>query len=98
MFREGFVLSSRHQSYALLQRRIGLLTLLSVVLLSGLLYRAVRPVVAGEGPTVVMEVRLTEFAIEMPKTMPPGPVTFSVTNAGTLEHNFEIEGEGFEKK
>jgi uncharacterized cupredoxin-like copper-binding protein len=98
MFREGFVIDSRHQSYAFLQQGIGPLALLSAVLLSGLLYRAAGPVVAGEGPTVVVEVRLTEFTIEMPKTMPPGPVTFSVTNAGTMEHNFEIEGEGIEKK
>jgi len=53
---------------------------------------------AGEGPIPVVEVKLTEFLIEMPTTVPPGPVTFSVTNAGTMEHNFEVEGQGIEKR
>jgi len=69
-----------------------------LVLPSALLYADIRWVMAGDGPIPVVEVKLTEFIIEMPTTVPPGPVAFSVTNAGTMEHNFEVEGQGFEKK
>jgi len=40
-----------------------------------------------------VEVSLTEFAIDMPTTLPAGPTTFVVTNDGTMDHNFEIESE-----
>ena len=46
----------------------------------------------------LVEVTETEFAIEMPDTLPAGPVTFRVTNAGTIEHNFEVEGQGIEEE
>jgi len=45
-----------------------------------------------------VEVKLTEFAIKMPSTVPPGLVAFNVTNAGTIEHNFVVVGEGIEKQ
>ncbi len=41
----------------------------------------------------VVAVRLSEFQIEMPTTLPAGLTTFSVTNAGQMEHNFEIKSE-----
>jgi hypothetical protein len=53
---------------------------------------------AGDAPLPIIEVKLTEFAIELPKTVPIGKMVFSVTNAGTMEHNFEVEGKGLEKK
>jgi len=56
-----------------------------------------QPAIAGERVLAVVDVKLTEFTIEMPRTVTPGQVTFSVTNAGTREHNFEVEGEGVEK-
>lgn len=31
------------------------------------------------------------------KTLPVGPTVFEVTNNGTFEHNFEIEGQGIEQ-
>jgi hypothetical protein len=40
-----------------------------------------------------VEVSLTEFAIDMPTTLPAGPTTFVVTNNGTTDHNFEVESE-----
>ncbi|HUP66450.1 MAG TPA: copper-binding protein [Thermoanaerobaculia bacterium] len=43
-------------------------------------------------------VRLTDYAIEMPTTLPPGPTTFQIANAGSEDHNFEIEGNGIEKE
>jgi hypothetical protein len=98
MFLESFAINSRYRSHGLQQQAVGRFTLLSIVLLGSLLYGAVGPIVAGESPAVIVEVKLTEFSVEMPKTVPPGPMIFSVTNAGTMEHNFEIEGEGIEKK
>ena len=56
---------------------------------------------AGTTPAAgaqTVEVTLTEFAIEMPSTIPAGPVAFVVTNNGTVEHNFEVEGEGIEEE
>jgi uncharacterized cupredoxin-like copper-binding protein len=50
--------------------------------------------VAGEA----VEVSLVEFAIEMPTEIPAGPTTFQITNNGTIEHNFEIEGQGIEEE
>jgi plastocyanin len=84
--------------YALPRRSVGRLGLLLVVLVSGFLCSLIKPVIAGEHLIAVVEVKLSEFTLEMPSTVTPGQVTFSVTNAGTTEHNFELEGEGIEKK
>jgi uncharacterized cupredoxin-like copper-binding protein len=43
-------------------------------------------------------VSLSEFAIDMPDSLPAGPTTFEVTNDGTIEHSFEIEGQGIEEE
>jgi uncharacterized cupredoxin-like copper-binding protein len=53
---------------------------------------------AGSGEANTVQVSLTEFAIDMPDTLPAGPTTFEVTNDGTVEHNFEVEGEGIEEE
>jgi uncharacterized cupredoxin-like copper-binding protein len=98
MVRECFVINSRYQAYGWPQRAIACLALLLVGLVSGLFDALMGPVVAGEAAIPIVEVRLTEFSIEMPTTVPPGPVSFSVTNAGTMEHNFEIKSQGIEKK
>ena len=98
MFRECFVINSRCQAYVWPQRAIACLALLMVGLVSGLFDAPIRPLVAGEAAIPIVEVRLTEFSIEMLTTVPPGPVSFSVTNAGTMEHNFEIKSQGIEKK
>ena len=45
-----------------------------------------------------IEVKLSEYKIEMPETVPAGSTTFKVTNAGKEMHNFEIEGNGIEKR
>ncbi|MES1211657.1 MAG: cupredoxin domain-containing protein, partial [Acidobacteriota bacterium] len=41
-----------------------------------------------------VEVRLSEYAIEMPHTLPAGPTTFLVRNEGKNTHSFKIEGPG----
>ena len=52
---------------------------------------------ARPAPTVV-QVRLSEWKVELnPTTVPPGPVAFHVTNAGTIGHAFEVEGHGVER-
>src|SRR5262249_6615284 len=46
-----------------------------------------------------VQVRLTEWKVKLePAAIGPGPVTFQVTNAGSIPHAFEIEGRGLEKR
>lgn len=44
-----------------------------------------------------VQVTLSDYRIEMPDALSPGQFTFNVTNGGTHEHSFEVEGEGIEK-
>jgi len=44
-----------------------------------------------------VDVRLSEYRIEMPALIGAGATTFSVTNTGNKTHGFEIEGNGIEK-
>jgi uncharacterized surface protein with fasciclin (FAS1) repeats len=50
-----------------------------------------------EGEANVVQVSLVDGAIEMPTSLPAGPTTFEVTNNGTMEHSFEIEGGDIEE-
>jgi len=53
---------------------------------------------AARAQTAV-NVRLSEWRVEAERTtLPPGSVTFNVTNAGTIPHGFEIEGRGVERE
>jgi uncharacterized cupredoxin-like copper-binding protein len=45
-----------------------------------------------------VDVRLIEHEIEMPKQLPAGKTAFVVKNAGKAKHNFEIQGQGLDKK
>jgi uncharacterized cupredoxin-like copper-binding protein len=45
-----------------------------------------------------VEVRLIDHKIEMPRQLAAGKTAFIVTNGGSAKHNFEIEGQGMEKK
>jgi len=56
---------------------------------------------AGAAPTgteQMVEVRLTEYKIEMPLQLRAGRTLFKVTNVGGMFHRFEIEGGGIEKE
>ena len=54
---------------------------------------------SGGSAPVVVQVKLTEFAISMaPATVPPGDVTFQVYNNGSMEHNFVSTQLGIETK
>ena len=45
----------------------------------------------------VIDVGLSEYTIDMPANLPAGPVTFLITNDGTLAHSFAIEGPGIDE-
>ncbi len=51
---------------------------------------------AATMPTV--QVQLTEYRIEMPDTLSPGMHQFAIANAGTMKHNFAIQGPGVDQK
>jgi plastocyanin len=53
---------------------------------------------AAEASGGEVAVSLTEFAIDMPTELPAVPTTFAITNNGTVEHNFEVEGQGIEEE
>ena len=57
---------------------------------------AATPAAASE-PQLV-DVSLTEFAIDMPTTVPAGNVRFNVANNGAVPHSFVLEGEGISKR
>jgi len=42
-----------------------------------------------------VDVHLSEYAIQMPRSLPAGPATFAVHNDGKKIHSFRIEGPGF---
>ena len=54
------------------------------------------PAASATGETVA--VSLKEFTIAMPTELPAGPTTFEITNDGSVEHSFEIEGQGIEEE
>ena len=49
------------------------------------------------GEMAPVNVSLVEHQIDMPASIPAGTVTFNITNNGTEEHSFEIEGNGIEE-
>ena len=63
---------------------------LAVILL---LLFALAPLALAQDNTV--EVTLVRFQIEMPTSLPAGPTTFTITNNGTHEHSFEVEGKRY---
>lgn len=72
----------------------------TIHLLVPLLLFALTPAVRSEEPQKApapVEVRLTEYAIEMPHTLPAGPTTFRIRNEGNKTHSFKIEGPGIDQ-
>ncbi len=51
----------------------------------------------GEKAAAPVEVRLSEYAIEMPQTLVAGPTTFLVRNEGKKIHSFKIQGPGVDE-
>lgn len=62
----------------------------------------VSAVFAADGPRLPagrIDVRLTEWKVELSsEAVSAGTVTFSITNAGTIPHAFEVEGAGLEQE
>lgn len=75
----------------------GFLSLLGVALAPPSLASATGPAGSKPMPSTV-KVALSEWKVQLtPARVPPGPVIFEVTNAGTIPHAFEVEGRGLEK-
>ncbi len=47
---------------------------------------------------VIVNVSEDEYHVHMPTSFPAGVITFHVTNNGSHNHNFKIEGMGIEKE
>jgi uncharacterized cupredoxin-like copper-binding protein len=71
------------------------LGLLALVLLPPTAARAADE--KAPAPAGAVEVHLTEYAIQMPATLPAGPTTFVLHNDGIKKHAFRIEGPGIEQ-
>jgi uncharacterized cupredoxin-like copper-binding protein len=50
------------------------------------------PEAAADAAPEVVDVALTEFAIDMPTELAAGRVRFSIANSGGAPHNFVVEG------
>src|SRR3989442_6845934 len=69
---------------------------LTAALFVGVLGAAPRP--HPDAPAQV-SVRLSEWKVELSQqTIAAGAVRFAVTNAGSIPHGFEVEGQGLEKE
>jgi hypothetical protein len=55
------------------------------------------PAAADAGPELV-DVSLTNFAIDMPEELTAGSYRFAIANNGAAPHNLVIEGEGISKR
>ena len=53
---------------------------------------------ASAGEAEVVQVTLVDGSIDMPDRLSAGPIAFEVTNNGSMEHNFEVEGQGIEEE
>jgi hypothetical protein len=73
------------------------LGLLSLVLLPATASLAADEKSPAPAPAGSVEVHLTEYAIQMPATLPAGPTTFVLHNDGLKKHAFRIEGPGIEQ-
>ena len=53
----------------------------------------------GHRPPAAVSAKLSEWMVQLSETaIPAGTVTFTITNAGSIPHGFEIEGRGIEKE
>ena len=66
------------------------------LLLAGALVAAMP---ARRGNPAPVSAKLSEWTIQLSEaTVPAGPVTFTVTNGGSIPHAFEVEGHGTEQE
>src|SRR2546426_1932097 len=75
---------------------VGGRTVVSVALLGALVGAAPRP--HPDAPSHV-SAKLSEWKVELSQaSVGAGTVTFTITNAGSIPHGFEVEGQGIEKE
>jgi uncharacterized cupredoxin-like copper-binding protein len=68
-------------------------------LLLGALTFAGTPTHRTPGTPAAVSAKLSEWKVELSQgTIPAGSVTFTVTNAGSIPHAFEVEGQGIEQE
>ena len=78
------------RTYRIIARSLGLLLTASAL---GAFHRP------GASDPVAVTAKLSEWKVELsPETVNEGPVTFTVTNAGSIPHAFEVEGHGIEQQ
>ena len=70
---------------------------------AGLLFAALTlitlPVLRTRGDPAAVNAKLSEWKVELSQaSITAGAVTFTVTNAGTVPHAFEVEGQGIEQE
>lgn len=97
--------------HRMLKKTVGAVALAGLLILAGgttsqvwaqtATEKATAPSTANAEPSSVkqtVEVRLTEYRIEMPVQLRAGRTLFKVTNAGRMFHSLEIEGSRIEKE
>jgi uncharacterized cupredoxin-like copper-binding protein len=80
-----------------MRRFPGLIAILLGLLSLGTFAGAVAPLSGEEKaptPAGAVEVRLSEYKIQIPSTLPAGPTTFALHNDGNKKHAFKLEGPG----
>jgi plastocyanin len=78
------------------QKSIAMTCSVAGLLVAGALVAAMP---ARRGNPVPVSVRLSEWTIQLSEaTVPAGPVTFTVTNGGSIPHALEVEGQGTERE
>jgi uncharacterized cupredoxin-like copper-binding protein len=90
-------LSSRYFQSILADMKRQTIYLLVPILLLGLTAAVRSQEPQTEKGAAPVEVHLSEYAIEMPHTLPAGPTTFLVHNEGKKTHSFKIEGLGIDE-
>jgi plastocyanin len=78
------------------QKLIAVIRNLAGLALAGTLVAAIPAPRSNPAP---VSARLSEWTIQLSETtVPAGPVTFTVTNSGSIPHAFEVEGQGTERE
>src|SRR3989449_10990115 len=79
-------------THAVPSRNVALVLLAWVALATTAAHRA-------PGPPAAVTAKLSEWKVELSEaTIAAGPVSFTVTNAGSIPHAFEVEGQGIERE
>jgi uncharacterized cupredoxin-like copper-binding protein len=74
----------------------GLILILLGLLSLGVFPGAVTAEEKAPAPAGSVEVHLSEYAIQIPSTLPAGPTTFALHNDGNKKHAFKLEGPGID--